>query len=97
MQNLKKHYLEMVQRIPRYVKSTIDKGLLYKKCESCKLISYCNADYTRDYEITNCIAINRRSRVQNNNDGSSRTQLVNAVLDEGFITTSRLCNTIILR
>lgn len=96
MQNLKKPYLEMVRRIPRYVKSTIDKGLLYKKGEGCKLISDCNADYAKDYEITNCITIKRRSIVQSGNDGSSRTQLVDAVLDEGFITTSRLCNTIIL-
>ena len=31
MQNLKKSHLEVVQGILRYVKSTIDHGLLYKK------------------------------------------------------------------
>ncbi|KAM2426822.1 hypothetical protein ACFXTH_000984 [Malus domestica] len=50
MQNPKKPYLEAVRRILRYVKSTIDYGLLYKKGEDCKLIGYCNADFAGDHD-----------------------------------------------
>ncbi|CAL9028013.1 unnamed protein product [Prunus brigantina] len=45
MQNPKKSHLDAVRRILRYVKSTIDYGLLYKKGEDCKLvgtISWCS-------------------------------------------------------
>ncbi|KAM1907090.1 hypothetical protein ACFX14_026784 [Malus domestica] len=45
MQNPKKPHLEAVRRILRYVKSTIDYGLLYKKGEDCKLVGYCDADF----------------------------------------------------
>ncbi|CAL2236843.1 unnamed protein product [Prunus armeniaca] len=44
MQNPKKSHLDIVHRILRYVKSTIDYGLLYKKGEDCKLVGYCDAD-----------------------------------------------------
>ncbi|KAE8676474.1 hypothetical protein F3Y22_tig00111588pilonHSYRG00004 [Hibiscus syriacus] len=50
MQNPKKPYLEEVRRILRYVKSTIDYGLLYKKCEDYKLVGYCEADYAGDHD-----------------------------------------------
>ncbi|KAE8704478.1 hypothetical protein F3Y22_tig00110450pilonHSYRG00264 [Hibiscus syriacus] len=49
MQNPKKPHLEAVRRILRYVKNTIDYGLLYKKGEDCKLVSYC-ADYAGDHD-----------------------------------------------
>ena len=49
MQNPKKPHLEAVRRILRYVKSTIDYGLLYKKGEDCKLVGYCDADYAGDH------------------------------------------------
>ncbi|XP_049372648.1 uncharacterized mitochondrial protein AtMg00810-like [Solanum verrucosum] len=49
MQNPKKSHLDGVRRILRYVKSTIDYGLLYKKGEECKLIGYCDSDYGRDH------------------------------------------------
>ncbi|KAE8730369.1 tir-nbs resistance protein [Hibiscus syriacus] len=45
-----KPHLEAVRRILRYVKTTIDYGLLYKKGEDCKLVGYCDADYTRDHD-----------------------------------------------
>ncbi|KAE8729828.1 PLAC8 family protein [Hibiscus syriacus] len=45
MQNPKKPYLEAVRRILRYVKNTIDYGLLYMKGEDCKLVGYCDVDY----------------------------------------------------
>ncbi|KAE8708634.1 hypothetical protein F3Y22_tig00110336pilonHSYRG00004 [Hibiscus syriacus] len=48
MQNPKKPHLEAVRRILRYVKSTIDYGLLYKKGEDCKLVGYFDADYAGD-------------------------------------------------
>ncbi|XP_049410704.1 secreted RxLR effector protein 161-like [Solanum stenotomum] len=50
MHNQKKHHMEVVQRILRYVKSTIDYGLLYKKGEECKLVGYCDSDYARDHD-----------------------------------------------
>ena len=50
IQNSEKPHLEMVWWILRYVKSTIDFNLLYKKCESYKLIGYCDAGYTGDHD-----------------------------------------------
>ncbi|KAE8669113.1 Detected protein of unknown function [Hibiscus syriacus] len=50
MQNPKKPHLEAVRRILRYVKSTIDYGLLYKKGEDCKLVGYCDANYVGDHD-----------------------------------------------
>ncbi|XP_031273413.1 uncharacterized protein LOC116131894 [Pistacia vera] len=50
MQNPKKPHLEAVRRILRYVKSTIDYDLLYKKGEDCKLVGYCDADYAGDHD-----------------------------------------------
>ena len=50
MQNPRKPHLEAVQRILRYVKGTIDYGLLYKKGEACKLLGYCDADYAGDHD-----------------------------------------------
>ena len=50
MQNPKKPHLEAVRRILRYVKSTIDYGLLYKKGEDCKLVGYYDADYAEDHD-----------------------------------------------
>jgi len=50
VQNPKKPRLEAVRRILRYVKSTIDYGLLYKKSEDCKLVGYCDANYARDHD-----------------------------------------------
>lgn len=50
MQNLKKLHLEVVRRILRYEKSTIDYSLLYKKGESCKLTDYCNTDCAEDHD-----------------------------------------------
>ncbi|CAL5438464.1 unnamed protein product [Camellia sinensis] len=48
MQNPKKPHLDAVRRILRYVKDTMDCGLLYKKGEDCKLVGYCDADYAGD-------------------------------------------------
>ncbi|XP_039014812.1 secreted RxLR effector protein 161-like [Hibiscus syriacus] len=50
MKNSKKSHLEVVQRVLRYVKSTIDYGLLYKKGGNCKLVGYCDADYVGDHD-----------------------------------------------
>ncbi|XP_052489893.1 secreted RxLR effector protein 161-like [Gossypium raimondii] len=50
IQNPKKQHLEAVQRVLRYVKGTLDYGLLYKKCEVCKLAGYCDADYAGDHD-----------------------------------------------
>lgn len=40
----------MVRKILRYVKNTIDFGLLYKKGKSRKLIGYCDVDYLEDHD-----------------------------------------------
>lgn len=50
MRNPKTPHLEAVSRILRYVKGTIDYGLLYKKGEDCKLVGYCDADYAGDHD-----------------------------------------------
>ncbi|XP_020533800.1 uncharacterized mitochondrial protein AtMg00810-like [Jatropha curcas] len=50
MQNPKKPHLEVVRRILRYIKGTIDLGLFYKSKVDCKLEGYCDADYAGDYD-----------------------------------------------
>ncbi|XP_020104098.1 uncharacterized protein LOC109721092 [Ananas comosus] len=50
MQRPKKPYLEAVRRILRYIKGTIDYGLLYRKGEACELRGYCDADYAGDHD-----------------------------------------------
>ena len=49
MQNSKKSHLEAVHRILRYVKSTLDHGIIYKKGGECKLVGSCDADYGSDH------------------------------------------------
>ncbi|KAL5551327.1 hypothetical protein UlMin_001503 [Ulmus minor] len=49
--------LVAVRRILRYVKSTIDYGLLYKKGEDCKLVGYCDADYAGDQQLGICLSL----------------------------------------
>ncbi|XP_060675580.1 secreted RxLR effector protein 161-like [Ziziphus jujuba] len=50
MQSPKKPHLEAVRRILRYVKGTINLGLLYKRGEECKLVGYYDADYAGDHD-----------------------------------------------
>ena len=50
MQKPKKPHLEAVRRILRYVKGTVDFGLLYRKEEACKIVGYCDADYAGDHD-----------------------------------------------
>ncbi|XP_058114372.1 secreted RxLR effector protein 161-like [Magnolia sinica] len=50
MQIPKKPHLEAVRRILRYVKGTIDLGLLYKKVGVCKIVGYCDANYDGDHD-----------------------------------------------
>ncbi|KAE8723067.1 PLAC8 family protein [Hibiscus syriacus] len=57
IQNPKKPHLEAVRRILRYVKNTIDYGLLYKKGEDCKLVGYCDADYAGDQQLDMCLSL----------------------------------------
>ncbi|GKV08051.1 hypothetical protein SLEP1_g19738 [Rubroshorea leprosula] len=45
MQNPKKSHLEAVRRILKYVKGTLDYGILYKSGTECKVVGYCDADY----------------------------------------------------
>ncbi|CAL1355031.1 unnamed protein product [Linum trigynum] len=51
MQNPKKVHLEIIKRVLRYVKGTIEHGIFYKKGADCKLEGYCNADYAGDLDI----------------------------------------------
>ena len=48
MQNPKKPHLEAVKRILRYVKGTLDYGILYQKGGECQVVGYCDADYAGD-------------------------------------------------
>ncbi|XP_022930089.1 uncharacterized protein LOC111436575 [Cucurbita moschata] len=50
MQNLKKPHLDAARRILRYVKGTINYGLLYKRSKDCKLVGYCDDDYAGDHD-----------------------------------------------
>ncbi|KAI3500109.1 hypothetical protein L1887_35925 [Cichorium endivia] len=50
MQSPKKPHLDAARRILRYIKGTIDYGLLYKRGEDCKLVGYCDADYAGDHD-----------------------------------------------
>ncbi|KAL9310750.1 putative RNA-directed DNA polymerase [Arabidopsis thaliana] len=65
MQKPKKPHLEAAKRILRYIKGTIDWGLLYEKEGKGKLNSYCDADYAGDHdtrrsttETTYCFSFN---------------------------------------
>jgi hypothetical protein len=44
----KKPHLDAVRRILRYVKGTINFGILYKKTKDCQVMGYCDADYAGD-------------------------------------------------
>ena len=46
--NPKKPHLDAVKYILRYVKGTINFGILYKETKDCQVMGYCNADYARD-------------------------------------------------
>ena len=50
IENPKKHHLEMVRRILKFVKNTFDYDLLYKKGESCKLTGYCDVNYAENHD-----------------------------------------------
>ena len=50
MQNPRKPNWEAIRCILRYVKGTNDYGLLYKKGETCKLVGYCDVDYSGDHD-----------------------------------------------
>jgi len=46
--NPKKPHLDAVKYILRYVKGTINFGILYKKTNDCQVMGYCDADYAGD-------------------------------------------------
>ena len=48
MSNPKKPHLDVVRRILRYVKVTINFDILYKKTNDCLVMGYCDADYAGD-------------------------------------------------
>ncbi|KAI5654806.1 hypothetical protein M9H77_31993 [Catharanthus roseus] len=50
MHKPKKHHLEAAKRILRYVKGTLDYGVLYKKIDEVKVIEYCDVDNTGNYD-----------------------------------------------
>ncbi|KAK9724336.1 hypothetical protein RND81_05G065300 [Saponaria officinalis] len=50
MQNPKKSHLEAIQKILRYVKESIDHGILYPSSEVLDVYGYCDADYAGDHD-----------------------------------------------
>ena len=48
MSNPKKPHLDVVRRILRYVKGTINFDILYKKTNDRLVMGYCDADYAGD-------------------------------------------------
>jgi hypothetical protein len=50
MQNPKKPHLEAVRRVLRYVKGTLNEGILYKKNGDCRLVGFCDVDYAGDHD-----------------------------------------------
>ncbi|XP_062085779.1 secreted RxLR effector protein 161-like [Humulus lupulus] len=50
MHHPKKPHLEAVRRMLRYVKDTINYGLVYKKGDEVKIVGYCDTDYAGDYD-----------------------------------------------
>ncbi|XP_020265764.1 uncharacterized protein LOC109841261 [Asparagus officinalis] len=50
MQKPKKPHLEAIRRILRYIKGTVNYGLIYKKGEECEVYGYCDADYAGDHD-----------------------------------------------
>ena len=53
IQNSKKPHLEAIRQILRYVKSTLNHGIMYKRGGKCKLVGYCDANYAGDHD-TRC-------------------------------------------
>ena len=48
MSNPNKPHLDAVKRILRYVKGTINFGILYNERNNCQVMGYCDADYAGD-------------------------------------------------
>jgi hypothetical protein len=48
MSDPKKPHLDAVRCILRYIKGTINFGILYKKTKDCQVMGYCDADYAGD-------------------------------------------------
>lgn len=51
MQNPKKHYIEVVWWILRYMKGTLDFSLIYKRGDTCKMVGYYDADYAHGHDM----------------------------------------------
>jgi len=50
MKNPKKPHLEVVRRILRYIKGTLDYCLYYKKDDKFELVGYCDTDFAGDHD-----------------------------------------------
>lgn len=50
MQYPRKLHLEAVRRILRYIKDTIEYGILYKKEEKYEIVGFCDADFAGDQD-----------------------------------------------
>ena len=44
------NHVAAAKRILRYVKGTLDYTLVYKNDKECRLMGYCDSDYTRDLD-----------------------------------------------
>ncbi|XP_019104306.1 uncharacterized mitochondrial protein AtMg00810-like [Beta vulgaris subsp. vulgaris] len=51
MQKPMKRHLEVVHQILRYVKGTIDYGIMYHNDKEFEFVGYCDADYAGDFDI----------------------------------------------
>ena len=56
MQSPKGSHLATIQRFLRYVRTTLNYGLEFKRKSKCNLFGYCNVDYTGDVN-THCICV----------------------------------------
>ncbi|KAI3513013.1 hypothetical protein L1887_20337 [Cichorium endivia] len=48
MQNPRKPHLDATRRVLRYVKTTLNYGVMFKREKECRLSGYCDADYAGD-------------------------------------------------
>lgn len=50
MQNPRKPHLDAVRKVLRYVKTTLNYGIVFKRGGECKLAGFCDADYAGDLD-----------------------------------------------
>lgn len=51
MQNPRRYHRATIRRVLRYVKATLDQGIVFNMESVCKLVGFCDADYADDLNI----------------------------------------------